>query len=554
MLHRTLFLTILIFSYFGIFSQAMAQQLTEDEFVTYSRNSSFIKEFQVPVDDFGLRGITTDTLGNVWFHHSTSKASEIFKFVPETSQFTKYAIEEKTQTSDAIISLSGGQLVYDKDRNAIWFTDARINSIGKLHVESNDIDLYRIPTPDAGPMGLVLSPDNNTLWFAELNGNKIASLDFLSSKITEYTLKENSGPTFLVFNNEGFLWVTMSYSNSVLKINLDDLVSHGKSPITELKLPKGDMFSPFGIVVIEENSFEKLVISDHGSSRVIVSDVSSNLNSYSSYWTSQSSKYPQTLPGQIVTDESGNVYFPQHGGNKISKLDIKTGKVTEYDIPTGPLSTVVYLAIDQKGKKIWFTEVLSNKIGYLDTTIHLPIDVKTSSNSIKIQEKNTTQILDVWIENDNMPSPILTNDVKLSLVGMTHLGIKGITYNIDPERIDLSEIPEIHSKISIVAQDKIKPGVYNIMLQVTAEEESDKDLKVSVLHPLEISVEIPETKVMLDSEKQSNQLDIFPEIKLKDVIQTIAISVAIGLSAFIVLRRIKLARDKNKNRSESFTS
>src|SRR3989304_9682187 len=148
MLQRTLFLTILIFSYFGLFSQAMAQQLTEDEFVTYSRNSSFIKEFHVPVDDFGLRGITTDILGNVWFHYSTSKTSEIFKFVPETSQFTKYAIEEKTQTSDAIISLSGGQLIYDKDKNAIWFTDARKNSIGKLHVESSDIDLYLIPTPD----------------------------------------------------------------------------------------------------------------------------------------------------------------------------------------------------------------------------------------------------------------------------------------------------------------------------------------------------------------------------------------------------------------------
>lgn len=532
----------------------MAQQLTEDEFVTYSRNSSFIKEFQVPVDDFGLRGITTDTLGNVWFHHSTNKASEIIKFVPETSQFTKYAIEEKTQTSDAIISLSGGQLIYDKDRNVIWFTDARTNSIGKLHVESNDIDLYRIPTPDAGPMGLVLSPDNNTLWFSELNGNKIASLDFLSNKITEYTLKENSGPTFLVFDKEDFLWVTMSYSNSVLKINLDDLVSHGNSPITELKLPKGDLFSPFGIAIIDDNGLEKLVVSDHGSSRVIVSDVSSNLISYSSYWTSQSSKYPQTLPGQIVTDESGNVYFPQHGGNKISKLDIKTGKVTEYDIPTGPLSTVVYLAIDQGGKKVWFTEVLANKIGYLDTTVHIPIDVKTSSNSIKIQEKNITQILDVWTENDNAPSPILTDDVKLSLAGMTYSGIAGITYNIDPERIDLSEISEIHSKISIVAQDKIKPGVYNIMLQVTAKEESDKDLKVSVLYPLDISVEIPDIKVTQNSEKQSDKLDILPEITIKDLIRTVALSVAIGLSAFIVLRRMKLARDKNKKRSESFTS
>lgn len=551
MLPGILLLTILSLTYFGTFSQAIAQQLTEDEFVTYSRNSSFIKEFQVPVDGFGLRGITTDTLGNVWFHHSTNMASEIFKFVPVTSQFTKYSIEEKTQTSDAIISLSGGQLIYDKDRNVIWFTDARTNSIGKLHVESNDIDLYSIPTSDAGPMGLVLSPDNNTLWFSELNGNKIASLDFLSNKITEYKLKENSGPTFLVFDKDGFLWVTMSYSNSVLKINLDDLVSHGNSPITELKLPKGDLFSPFGLAIIDDNGFEKLVVSDHGSSRVIVSDVSSNFNSYFSYWTSQSSKYPQTLPGQIVKDEYGNVYFPQHGGNKISKLDIKTGKVTEYDIPTGPLSTVVFIAIDQ-GKKIWFTEILANKIGYLDTTMHIPIDVKTSSNSIKIQEKNTTQILDAWIENDKIPSPILTDDVKLSLVGMTHSGIEGITYNIEPERIDLNEIREIHTKISITTQDKIKPGVYNVMLQVTAAEESDNDLKVSVLHPLEISVEIPDMNMLQDSEKQSSESFMFSKITPKNVILTVALSVAVALSVLIVLRRIKLSRDKNK--SESFTS
>ncbi|MEX0640455.1 MAG: hypothetical protein WD018_00785 [Nitrosopumilaceae archaeon] len=521
--------------------------------MTYSRNSSFIKEFQVPVADFGLRGITTDTHGNVWFHHSTSKASEIFKFVPETSQFTKYAIEEKTQTSDAIISLSGGQLVYDKDRNAIWFTDARTNSVGKLDVESNDIELYSIPTPDAGPMGLILSPDNNTLWFAELNSNKIASLDFLSNKITEYTLKENSGPTFLVFDKEGFLWITLSYSNSVLKINLDDLVSHDKSPITELKLPKGDLFSPFGIAVVEYNGFEKLVISDHGSSRVIVSDVSSNFNTYSSYWTSQPPKYPQTLPGQIVSDESGNVFFPQHGGNKISKLDIKNGQVTEYDVPTGPLSTVIFIATDQEGKKIWFTEVLSNKIGYLDTTIPIQIDVKTSSNSIKIQEKNTTKLFDIWIENDNKSSPISTDAIEISLAGMTYSGIEGITYNIDPEIINLSD-KAIQSKISIAAQDKIKSGVYNIMLQVSASEKSDKNLKVSVLYPLEVSVEIPDEKMKQDYEKQPDERDIFSKITLKDVIQTIALSVAIGLSAFIVLRRIKLARDKNKNRAESFAS
>jgi hypothetical protein len=234
-------------------------------------------------------------------------------------------------------------------------------------------------------------------------------------------------------------------------------------------------------------------------------------------------------------------------------LDIKTGKVTEYDVPTGPLSTVVFIAIDQEGKKIWFTEVLSNKIGYLDTTTHIPIDVKTSSNSIKIQEKNTTQILDVWIENDNVPSPISKDAIEILLTGMTHSGIKGITYNIDPEIINLSA-KAIQSEISIAAQDMIKSGIYNIMLQVSVSEESDKDLKVSVLYPLEVSIEIPDVTMKQNYEKQSEELDIFSKITLKDVIQTIALTVAIGLSAFIVFRRIKLATDKNKNRTESFTS
>lgn len=74
--------------------------------------------------------------------------------------------------------------------------------------------------------------------------------------------------------------------------------------------------------------------------------------SYTSYWTSPSKKYPATLPSQIVVDRSTeNVYFPQHGGNRISKIDIQSGIMTEYDIPTGPLSTAVFIAVSDDEKK-----------------------------------------------------------------------------------------------------------------------------------------------------------------------------------------------------------
>jgi len=537
---RILFVTVFILSHLGAFSHGFAQQLIQDEFVTYSKNSSFIKEFKVPIDDFGLKGITTDTSDNVWFYHSTSKTSGIFKFVPETGKFTKYEVDKTTQTTDSITNLSGGQLIYDKNRNVIWFTDARTNSIGKLNVESGNIKLYNIPTKDAGPMGLVLSHDNNTLWFAELNGNTISSLDILSGKITEYPLQENSGPTLVAFDKDGFLWVTMSYSNSVLKINLEELVSGSQLSIMELKLPKGDVFSPFGIVIISNNDNDKLVISDHGSSRVIISDVVSNLNQYSSYWTSESFQYPQTLPGQIVSDESGNVYFPQHGGNKISKLDTVTGIITEYDIPTGPLSTVVYVTLDQN-EKIWFTEVLANRIGYLDTSIPIPIHVTTSEKSIILHGTNNND-LDMWIEKGHEESPILTKDIQISLAGMTHSGIKGISYDIVPEIISLNGIDKTHSKINISAQDTAKSGLYNIMLQITAKERADKELKVSILQPLDVSVEIKDTKT---DNKQSSQSDVISGTTIKDIIQAVALSVAVALSALIILRRVKLRISKN---------
>jgi plastocyanin len=36
--------------------------------------------------------------------------------------------------------------------------------------------------------------------------------------------------------------------------------------------------------------------------------------------------YPVTLPSQIVADKSEeNIYFVQHGGNRISKIDTKPG-------------------------------------------------------------------------------------------------------------------------------------------------------------------------------------------------------------------------------------
>jgi streptogramin lyase len=383
---------LLVFSFYFYtysYSQPIDQSLTED-MITYNKQSNFIKEFKIPnnLQGLGLKGITTDSEGNAWFYHATNKTSTIIKFDPDNENSTQYDVGGKTVADNAIMNLAAGQLIFDSKRGIVWFTDVRTNSIGKLDTRDGKIELVNVPTPNSGPMGITLSPDGKNIWFTEITGNKISNLDIESQRILEYPTGEESGPTLLTFDSTGMLWVTQSYSNNILQVQPWMLVpnsntSMGMSTIT---LPQPDRFSPFGIAIVDtkDNSNETqktLFVSDHSSSRVVVSSANASsttsnmLQSYTSYWTSPSKKYPATLPSQIAVDKSTkNIFFPQHGGNRISKIDIQSGIMTEYDIPTGPLSTAVFIAVSDDGKKVWFTEWASNKVAYLDTTIKIPLN------------------------------------------------------------------------------------------------------------------------------------------------------------------------------------
>lgn len=523
-----------------------AQPITVKDMVTYNKQSNFIKEFQIPIQEIGLKGIITDPQGNAWFYHSTNQTSSIIRLEPASGQFTSYKIEGNTIVGTPIINLAGGQIIFDDTRNVLWFTDARTNSIGKLDVQSGKMELIEIPTPKAGPMGIVLSPDSKSIWFAEIIANKIARLEVESNKIDEYFTGEETGPTFLTFDNDGILWATMSYSNSVLRVQtglLGSIISSGMSSMT---LPKPDTFSPFGIAVVTGNETQKIFVSDHSSSRVISSDANSNFQSYTSYWTSPSKIYPTTLPSQIVSDKSENIYFPEHGGNRISKINIESGIMTEYDIPTGPLSTAVFIAVSDDGKRAWFTEWAANKVAYLDTTTPVPINLHVKNDQITL-DRNEPKTLGIVLVSDNNSSTVSLEQVEIAVIGMSETGLKGVTYTAHPQWIDMKQNPTAESQINLKVEDNAKPGTYTIMIRASA---SEKDqLIVSKLYPVLITLDVPEPTQQSQNVFEDRQDNGFSnDISLNDITKFLAILVAIGLIGFLIYGRIKRSKEIKKER------
>ena len=500
-----------------------AQPATPQEFVTYEKQSGFIKEFAVPFEDLGLKGTTTDTKGNVWFYHSTNMTSTLVLFEPDSEKFTKFPVEGKTVTDEPIINLASSQLVFDSERNAVWFTDARINSIGRLDIDTEEVSIWSVPTQQAGLMGIALSPDGNSVWFAEIIGDKIASLDVRSGEITEYPTGEESGPALLTFDDIGQLWVTLSFADSVLVAPPWALVPNSSLGMSRLSLPEPDRFSPLGIAF----SGGKVFLPDHGSSRIIVADVNSNLRDYDEYWTSLSSAFPTTLPSQIVSDGDGNVYFAQHGGNRISVISAN-GVITEYEVPTGPLSAVVYLSVSDG--RVWFAEWASNKIAYLDTTMQVPFALDVQKAGLTL-DMSRTQTLAVSLSSSEETGPVSLSEVEIGLAGMTESGLRGVTYEAQPPRVNLQDVRTGESEIHVRVEGNARPGNYTAMVRAFAPE--NDNLVVSRLYPVSLVLDVPEPAARQTGSELNQQSS---DAVIQDVIRIGAPLGAAGLIAFAVYR------------------
>jgi len=544
--------------------QLMAQQSSNPTYVTYEKRSNYIKEFKIPINERGLKGIATDSEDNVWFYHATSNDSMIMK-MSKGHNFTKYSIPGNTTVDTAIINLAGGQLLFDNISNVIWFTDARTNSLGKFNIKSNEIELFSIPTNDSGIMGLALSPDKKVVWFTEIIGNKIGSLDIESKEITEYPTGDNSGPTLLTFDSKGVLWVTLSYANSILRVEpwllIPGITSSGMYPIS---LAKPDFFSPFGIATVLVKGVEKMFVSDHGSSRVIVSNLASDLMNYTSYWTSPSQALPMSLPSQVVSDKAGNIFFAEHGGNKIVKISSDNGIMTEFEIPTGPLATSLFLTVDENEKRIWFTEWASNKIGYLDNTLQVPLNMLVTKNESASTNTDVTPItlkagesfpVNVALTLDkNISSLVLANDTELSVVGMTDSGLQGIGYTSKPQRVNLMDVPERDVAMDLKVEiEKAIAGNYTIMIRASLLE-NDR-LVLSLLYPQLVKLDVPTkpsemNKIQNFQQFSSKNVESSnPWAMIRDFLMIGAIAVVIILVGYLIyhniVRRSKFKKAKS---------
>jgi virginiamycin B lyase len=349
----------------------------------------YINEYSIPTAASAPLAITVDRNGLVWF--TESNASRLAKFDPVANSFAEYAVPGVgdmwgvtldhngyvwlTQYSGKGSVSPGGSIVFGGTGRLVRFDPTR-----------NNFTSVAVPTVGSFPMRLV-ADGQNRIWFTELLGNKIGVYDQSKKQLTEYPVPTNaSGPADLTFDRNGALWFTEAYAR-----NLGEFFPENQS-FREYQLgnPTATQIvsSPVGLAIDDESN---VWVADHGGNWIVeFNPVTHGIVEYPTHFPPQD-VYPISLVNDLLIDSNGKVWFTEHGGNSIGYLNTKDYTMAEFPIPTGPLSTCLWLALAPNGN-IWFTEWSTNKIGTVQSNPSIPVAILVSEKYLRLSPGDETTI------------------------------------------------------------------------------------------------------------------------------------------------------------------
>jgi len=348
-------------------------------------DTHYITEIEVPTPQSGPLAVAVDSKGNIWF--TESNASKIAKYDPISHQFEEFQLPKGEGDMWGIIVTREGE---------IWFTQYGASSastyasggflpggrgtLWNFNPLNNSFRSYALNK--LGTMPFRLAEDKSgRIWFTELLGNSLGVFDPKTQRFSQFSVPtENSGPADLYIDSSNRIWFTESTARAI------GVYDPSNSTFKEFRFdsilaPVGIMIDPNGLVWIADHGLNRIGQFNPATGELITFPTSNPVNGI----------FPYSLPNDLSIDRYGDVWFTEHVANQIGKIDPVHHTLTEYQIPTGPISTALWLATMPNGN-ICFTEYSGNKIGILDPTIPISFAFTLDHDYAQVRQGSATPV------------------------------------------------------------------------------------------------------------------------------------------------------------------
>ena len=460
-----------------------------------AKSTDYVHEYIIPTECTNPLAIVSDYDGNVWF--TETNTGNLGKFNPVTETFTEY---DNPTWPDGGRSMMWG-IDYAPD-GSVWFTDETYDSVWKF--STIDEQYERLSYPSEGDsLPQKLSIDGSQIIINDFTGNKLTILNvnpsdgdvnYLSipsalddSVTADFALDANDdiwytnwlyqqGGFLVKFNQNDYLSAVSNSGKQFLP--LVDFISAYALPV-QLLTPNGITFSDDGLLWIVDTTSSSFFSFDPSSEKFIQYVTADPM--FETYGNQTGIiKSPISRPYWIENDDQGRLVFNEQAANNISVMDPKAQSLVEYHIPSknpnwgdcdSGIDVLENCGIAQifdfaiSGEKIWFTEWVENKIGVVDTSVPLPLEIKFEYDALNLlpgTSANFHFIISPQFNNGNLELS--------SIVSTTHdfLTVNFIHGSVETFELDSDNSIPVHVDIS--ASDDALSGTYKILLGVQSDD------------------------------------------------------------------------------------
>lgn len=287
---------------------------------------------------------------------------------------------------------------------ALWIEQIAANSLGRFDPSTGQFTETPLPTPGAIPGGMEQGPDGG-IWFPEVVGNQIVRLDPATRTMREFPLPwagalagkyGASASDDLTFGDDGAAYFTLIGLSAIGRLDIRT-GRFSKIPISPGAVTAIIQRGPHSTIIAAETARNQMMVLDEKTQTV------------------KEYPLPKQLAGPqgVTTGSDGAVWFTEALGQRLGRLDIDTGKISEVDLlakrggqplpvsPGNPLPVPTTMKTGGDGK-LYFTEggllfpSLGNKIGIYDIRSGTLQEVRTPSPGSTPCDLNTQHKNEVW--------------------------------------------------------------------------------------------------------------------------------------------------------------
>lgn len=171
--------------------------------------------------------------GMVWY--AGNRAAHIGRLDPADGSIEKIPMPDPQARDPHTLRFDG--------RGNIWFTVQGGNFVGRLDRETEKVRLWPVPTANALPYGIVVSPGGRP-WIAELGTHRLGTIDLEKMAYREVPLpREQARPRRIAMTEDGRVWY-VDYAEGYLGV-----YDPQSGEFSEWRSPAGEDARPYGMAV-----------------------------------------------------------------------------------------------------------------------------------------------------------------------------------------------------------------------------------------------------------------------------------------------------------------